>query len=261
MRLPVLDNDIGNELLITDANSTTVQLGSVEVGVDKKTVFYQSASNFVGTDSFWYAFEDNTGRANSVKVTLNVIASSIVVPQDNFSGWPTANVDTVSMLKNTSVTISVLDNDIGQGLALTQVNTNTVALGQAAIQGDTIIYTPASDYVGQDSFWYAFADAQGRENSTQVKLTISDNELQPPAVATNFTHIRMHYDLLQGRSHIFSEARGIVPMKVRRYADKGDTKLRVGGSLVLIKGQLITYRSEKGDYYTAQVADIINPAI
>ena len=265
--LPILDNDVGQDLTLFEVNTTTVALGSVEMDTVKKAVYYQSAEGFIGEDSFWYAFTDTHGRTNSAKVSLNVIASvvtpPVVPPTDpeqppsNYDGWPTANIDTVSTDKNTSVTVPVLANDLGQDLTITEVNTSTVAAGTASIQGDSIIYSPAQNYTGQDSFWYAFADARGRTNSTQVKITVNDGSVvTPPSVPTSFELVTMHDDVLKRRSHIYGESGGTVSMRVSRYADAGDTQIRLNQSYNLKQGQLITYMSEEGDYHTAIVSRI-----
>ena len=78
--LPILDNDVGQDLTLFEVNATTVALGSVEMDAAKKAVYYQSAEGFIGEDSFWYAFTDAHGRTNSAKVSLNVIASVVTPP-------------------------------------------------------------------------------------------------------------------------------------------------------------------------------------
>lgn len=276
--LPVLDNDVGQDLVLFDVNATTVALGSVEMDATKKAVYYQSATNFTGEDSFWYAFADSHGRTNAAKVSLNVIESVVVPPEvsptepeserpnpltaENYDAWPAANVDIVSTNKNTSVTVPVLANDVGQDLALIEVNTSTAAAGSAAIQGDSIVYSPRQNYTGQDSFWYAFTDARGRTNSTQVKITVDDdNVVSPPSTSSSFELVTMHDDVLKRRSHIYGESGGIVAMWVSRYADEGDTQIRLSQNYDIKKGQLITYRSEEGEYHTVTVSSVLGQTL
>jgi len=78
----------------------------------------------------------------------------------------------------------VLDNDIGDRLSLTEVNDWTVKAGRASIQGDSVVYTPKTGFVGQDSFWYNFVDARGRKNSTQVKVNVTDSANQNEGTQT-----------------------------------------------------------------------------
>lgn len=269
--LPVLDNDVGQELVLFDVNTTTVALGSVEMDATKKAVYYQSAEDFTGEDSFWYAFKDSYGRTNAAKVSVNVIEAveppplvpptqppvTTEPPADDYSGWPAANIDIVNTTVDTAVTVPVLANDFGLDLALIEVNTSTVANGRAAIQGDSIIYTPAQNFTGEDSFWYAFTDARGRTNSTQVKITVTEGEVvAPPTTPVSFELVTMHDDVLKRRSHIYGESGGTVSMWVSRYADEGDTRLRLAQNYNLKVGQLITYRSEEGEYFTVKIAAI-----
>lgn len=261
--LPVLDNDIGNELTIFDVNTTTVELGRVELDATSKAVYYQSASNFVGNDAFWYAFTDNLGRTNSAKVSIKVIEPVIIEPEepvtppveDDYQGWPAANLDIVSTTKNTSLTIPVLANDVGLELALFDVNAGTVAGGRAFIQGDSVVYTPYADFTGEDSFWYAFSDARGRTNSTQVKVTVTPEDTGEPTEPAAFSLVTMHDDLLKRRSHIYGESGGTMPVWVASSASQGDSQLQVSVNPGFKDGQLITYRGADGDYYTTTVAN------
>ncbi|PID46867.1 MAG: hypothetical protein CSB47_01925 [Proteobacteria bacterium] len=245
--IPVLNNDIGQDLAIIDVDSTTVKSGRVEIGADRKAVYYQSAENFTGEDSFWYAFEDNIGRTNAAKVILQVTDD-----EDDYDAWPVANVDTASTSQNTSITIPVLANDRGQNLTLSDVDSWTAKGGRAFIQGDSVVYTPRWNFTGEDSFWYAFYDARGRTNSTKVKVSVFDDETPPEQAA--FTLVTMHDDLLKRRYRIHGESGGIDSFYVSHYAEAGDTQIRVGGYPDLKEGQLMTYRSEWGDYYTVTVA-------
>lgn len=260
--LPVLDNDIGQALELIDVNETTVALGRVEIDESKKAVYYRSAEDYVGEDSFWYAFTDHFGRTNAAKVSMKVIEPVVVPPEEpeepegGFQGWPTANADVVSTSKNTPIDIAVLENDIGFELAIIEVNTSTVKLGRAAIQGDKISYTPPQDFVGEDSFWYAFTDSRGRTNSSKVTVTVTDDEITPPVVSVDFSLVTMHDDVLRRQSHIYGESGDTVSFWVTRDAQKGDTEIRVRRDHGLKEGQLITYRSEAGDYYTATVASV-----
>ena len=162
----VLDNDIGEGLRLTSVNTTTKKLGSASMNADGKSVSYQSAANFVGTDSFWYDFKDSQGRTNAAKVTVTVT---------DYSGWPVAKPDRVAVTSTTTIAIPVLDNDFGKDLKLTKVGSSTEGLGEPKIEENHIRYTPKDGVTGEDSFWYNFKDARGRENSTQVFVDVSQN--------------------------------------------------------------------------------------
>lgn len=169
--IDVLNNDEGTGLTLREVNGTTVKLGKALINVDTQTINYTPPSNFTGTDEFWYVFSDQWGRTNAGKITLSVNGKT------NYNGgWPTAIKDITATINTQTVLIPVLENDLGEGLKLIETNATTVKLGKASIEGSQIRYTPPSNFAGEDSFWYAFEDEQGRTNSTQVFITISENK-------------------------------------------------------------------------------------
>jgi hypothetical protein len=167
--MSVLDNDTGVGLTITSVNTTTVQLGSVSISADGKKLLYTPPQDFEGNDEFWYVFSDAWGRTNAGKVT------PVVQSEQNNSPWPTATPDYTSTLHTNSILIPVLENDVGDELKLVEVNAVTTGLGRAIILKGKIRYAPAADFSGQDSFWYAFEDKDGRRNSTQVFVDVTQN--------------------------------------------------------------------------------------
>lgn len=68
--IPVLANDRGDGLTITETNSWTHNGGKTDIVED--LIRYTPPKNFTGTDHFWYDFEDKFGRTNSAKVTVEV---------------------------------------------------------------------------------------------------------------------------------------------------------------------------------------------
>lgn len=170
IEIDVLNNDEGVGLSLTEVNTTTVKLGSAIINEDSQTIQYTPPAGFTGSDEFWYVFNDQWGRTNAGKISLMVDNKT-----EYSGGWPTAVPDNAATLNTESVIIPVLDNDLGLGLTLTKTNTTTVKLGKTVIDGDKILYSPPAGFTGEDSFWYDFEDSQGRANSTQVFVSVSDN--------------------------------------------------------------------------------------
>lgn len=271
--IKVLTNDRGQNLSINEVNARTVGLGTVQMNEHRKALFYTSPRGFVGHDSFWYAIKDSLGRTNSTQVFVNVIPATPKTtvqsrPNSNFTGWPTATIDVVTTSKNTPITIDVLENDIGDRLQLSTVNDWTVNGGRASITGNSVEYRPKANYVGQDSFWYNFADARGRTNSTEVKVTITDsasnvanndnthnnsNTGQRTNIASDAVHISMHADFLKNQNFVWGETKGTKSTKVTQAASAGSAQLQVTGGLTLMDNQLISYRATDGDYYTIPI--------
>ena len=176
--IPVIANDIGSGLELTEVNTTTKRLGSASINADKQSITYRSAIGFVGVDTFWYVFKDNQGRTNAAKVTVTVAEQQTQPPQ-----WPTAGYESPQIKYNKPTEIEVLDNDQGVGLTITSVNTTTVKLGSVSISADgqKLLYTPRQNYVGNDEFWYVFRDAWGRTNAGKVTpVVLEEEEPKPP---------------------------------------------------------------------------------
>ncbi|BCU77280.1 sulfatase-like hydrolase/transferase [Luteolibacter sp. LG18] len=87
---------------------------------------------------------------------------------------PTANDDTVTILKDTATTISVLGNDTDDGspqpLAISSVSQPSA--GTAVIQGSNILYTPAAGFLGEDSFTYTCTDGDQPATAT-VRVSVA----------------------------------------------------------------------------------------
>ena len=87
--------------------------------------------------------------------------------------------------ENTSVTISVLDNDTDpDNDALTVTDVTSGQYGTVVINNDnTITYTPNDNFSGSDAFSYTVSDGNGGEDTADV--TIGVQPVQNPPVAVN----------------------------------------------------------------------------
>ncbi len=91
---------------------------------------------------------------------------------------PVANPDTATTRLNTAVRIAVLNNDRDSDGTITLSGVSVVvapAHGTAVVNADgTVTYTPATGYVGVDSFQYRATDNRGTQsNAASVSLTIT----------------------------------------------------------------------------------------
>ena len=163
LTISVLANDSGQGLVLKEVNSWTAKGG--RASIVNGAVLYKPQQGYTGVDSFWYAFQDSQGRANSAKVTVTVTAAA--------SPYPVALTDSSTTAKNVNLTIDVLSNDTGVGLQLQNVNDWTESGGRASIVNNKILYKPKLDYTGEDGFWYSFVDSQGRSNSAKVTVNVT----------------------------------------------------------------------------------------
>ena len=99
---------------------------------------------------------------------------------------PVARNDGASVLTGRTVRIKVLandfdpDNNYREALSVKARGTDTVSKrgGQIKIEGNTLVFTSAKDFVGKDTFKYTISDGRGGHDSA----TVSVNVLKIPLV-------------------------------------------------------------------------------
>lgn len=100
---------------------------------------------------------------------------------------PNAVNDLASTMNNTSVTISVLENDSDPDAdALSILSAVPTVNGAVVVNGSTITYTPKKDYFGTDSFTYTISDGKNHTATATVivKITSSPVALDDSATTT-----------------------------------------------------------------------------
>ena len=161
------DYDEGDVAVLKSFSRSTSKSGTVTS--QNGQLLYTPASNFVGTDTFTYTIEDNAGLTATATVT-------VVVSDDGSTCTAVctiANMDDEITDKNTAVTIDVLSNDTGTGISLTEVSQG--ASGTVTISGGKVVYTPSTDFVGNDLFWYQITDSAGYSTSNKVMVYVVDD--------------------------------------------------------------------------------------
>lgn len=163
------DGDVFNAVaeVVTSAQGVSISIAS------DGSFDYTPLSDFYGSDSFTYTVMDSLGNQSTGTVNLNVL---------NVNDAPIAQDDMIDAKVNATTTANVLDyNNNGadydiEGDALS-VDAETIT----SAQGGTVVisangnfdYTPATDYVGDDSFTYTLRDAGGLINTGTVNLLVS----------------------------------------------------------------------------------------
>ena len=262
----VLDNDIGRKLRLTTVDGSSVNGGLIRASADRTYLYYTPKTYYTGNDQFSYDFEDSRGRTGSAQVSVTI--ADIAIIDDNTS-WPVAIADIASTTINTSVNIPVLANDLGQSLQITESNANTQFGGTTAVTGSGVTYTPGTDFTGEDSFWYAISDPQGRTNSVKVTVTTIDDGGDNSTVGLlNFDLVPTQNKVMYGVNFQYSasgqpETGGFVSFNIHS-AVEGATELqfRQGSSpSVLIPNQLVTYIGVDGQYYTSAIDQVRSTSI
>ena len=161
----VLANDIDIEQdPLTVTNLTQPADGAVTLDQDG-TVRYTPDAGFLGTDTFTYTANDGTEDSNVATVTVTVLPTR--------QQPPVAVDDAVTIARNSSRQIGVLDNDFDPNddpltvTNLTQPDFGTVEL----LPNDRVLYSPAFDFTGVDTFTYTAND--GVEDSNPGTVTVN----------------------------------------------------------------------------------------
>ncbi|MCU1545466.1 MAG: tandem-95 repeat protein [Homoserinimonas sp.] len=157
-------NDTGSGLRVAAVDKPAH--GSIIVDAEG-TLTYTPDAGYSGIETISYTTEDATGQAVSALITISVT--------------PTAAPDAEEVAFGTTVSIHLLSNDLGTGLAVsgfTQPANGTVTVTNAVAR-----YTPNVGFVGFDSFTYTVTDAAGQSFTTTVSLVVPAVSAAPAALA------------------------------------------------------------------------------
>jgi len=166
----VNDGDTDPTTLIISDVSTPSQSGTVTIAADGKSLIYSPAADFFGEEVFTYTAGNNTGDA-SATVTMQVFPV-----QD----LPTANDDIITTVTEDSsnVALDLLANDTAapdenETLSIVFITQGTQG-GTVALSGtgEFVLYTPAADFDGTDTFTYTIRDSSGGEDTATVAVNL-----------------------------------------------------------------------------------------
>lgn len=88
---------------------------------------------------------------------------------------PVTSADSATLDEDTAVTLDVLANDTDpNGDVLDLASFTPPNHGTVTRNGDQLVYTPAADYFGNDTFTYTVTDGQGGTATATVDLTITN---------------------------------------------------------------------------------------
>jgi len=137
---------------------------------------YTPAPGFTGIDSFDYTLVDSSGATDTATASISVQPDPNPLVNDN----PDANDDAGLTNKNTPISGNVLSNDTdvnGDSVVVVEVDGNpitgavtitTASGGELIIDSDgSFSYTPADDFVGNESVTYLISDGEGGTDTAE----------------------------------------------------------------------------------------------
>lgn len=163
------DLDIEHEALTITA-VTLPSYGTATITNEGKKISYVPNSNYNGADAFQYTVADPKGATSTARISITV---------NSVNDAPVAKNDSVSLNEDTLTTIDALSNDTDIDIStnpgnesLTIVSVGSPSHGTAEISSNKIVYSPALNYNGTDSFTYTIEDESHAQSTATVNLTI-----------------------------------------------------------------------------------------
>ena len=174
------NSDKGGTIVINDNGTTT------DPTDDKIT--YTPTANFNGSDSFEYTITDADGDTSTGKVSITVnsindlpsaVADTATVDEDSSD-------NAINVLTNDSFggdgpnagTI-ILENETSSKGGTIKVNNNNTSSDPT---DDTILYSPAENFNGTDTFNYSIIDKNGDVSSAKITVTVNSINDVPTAI-------------------------------------------------------------------------------
>jgi hypothetical protein len=184
------DTDLDNDTLTVTARTQGAH-GTVTLN----PVTYTPAANYNGPDTFTYTISDGAG--GTATATVNVTVTAV-------NDAPVAVNDSATTLAETPVMVLVRTNDTDvEGNTLTVTAFTQGAHGSVAINaGQSVTYTPATAWVGPDTFTYTISDGAGGTATATVNITVQ----APPRVSTN---IQVLYAFNEGSGTTVNDTSGV----------------------------------------------------
>jgi outer membrane protein OmpA-like peptidoglycan-associated protein len=158
------DNDNDGDTLVISSKTDGTH-GSVEI-VNGQTK-YTPDTDYTGTDTFTYTVSDGKGGTDTATVNVTIEANNTT------NKAPDAIDDAFTVYVNTSKRYDVINNDHDDdGDTLTLSEKTEGQHGTVKIINNQIEYSPATDYIGTDSFTYTISDGKGHSATATVNVTI-----------------------------------------------------------------------------------------
>ena len=98
---------------------------------------------------------------------------------------PIANNDNATTLQNTAVTITPLSNDVINGTLQNIAIKSQPANGSAVLNGNNIVFTPATGFTGTTSLSYCFTTSSGTSNTATITVSVTAPSINCNAVRNN----------------------------------------------------------------------------
>lgn len=170
VNIDVLANDSDPDLDAIAINSFDQQTSNGgTIALSEDMLVYTPEAGFVGTDTFTYRIADTDGLTSEATVTVEVSSRANTAPEAN-------DLDSVIVRGNITTAIPVLindrDADAGDSLRIIEVTDAINGTTSISTDGQRVLFEPAIDFGGTDSFTYVIQDELGATATAEVNITV-----------------------------------------------------------------------------------------
>jgi hypothetical protein len=138
---------------------------------------YRPSLNYNGQDSFTFVVNDGTVSSAAATVTFNITP---------VNDTPSVTNQSVTTAEDVAVSITPMAGDV-DGDSLTFTVFTSPAHGSVTVSDGQLLYTPAANYNGADSFEYQAHDPSGGVNTALVSVTVTPVNDAPTANAQSLS--------------------------------------------------------------------------
>jgi len=197
------DSDVeGNP--ITAVKDTDPGSGTLTINANG-SFSYKPNANFSGTDSFKYHAWDGTAGSNVATVTITV---------NGVNDPPAANNQSVTAEGNTAKAITLTATDV-DGDALTYTIVTSPSHGGLSGTPPNVIYTPAPNYSGNDSFTFRVYDGKAESELATVSITVN------PDIRANLRPKEYRWSQVNTPAYSWSSSKKFNSWNEVRFENKG----------------------------------------
>lgn len=206
-------------------------------------LLYTPNDDYIGGDTFTYTIVDGGGKTDSATVTIDVVP--VIRPR--------ARTDRYTLAEDsTNFTLNVMSNDLANVgnfkttlLSFTQPSNGTLTRNEngtpADLTDDVLLYTPASNYFGSDSFTYTINDTAGIgvDSVATVNLTITEVNDAPSAVGDTLTSTEDVVLTIQASSLLGNDSTGPANESSQTLSVFSVTAVSSGGTVSIENGNVV----------------------
>ena len=179
--IDVLSNDttsgeVGETLSIEAVTQGANGVVAIEGG--GASVTYTPGPNFHGSDSFTYTVADGNGGTDTALVHVTV--ASVNDPPDAQDDAVSADEDSGANQLDLLINDSAAP-DQGETLQVTAATSGANGSVEISADGMSVLYTPAAEFSGSDSFTYTISDGNGGTDTATVTVVVNGVNDPPDA--------------------------------------------------------------------------------